>query len=404
MPKKETIKKFEQLPPGTITTSTQSASAAGTAADADTVDGFHASATATANTLLACDANGDLPADITGDADTVDGYEASELAVLAENEEITGSWTLKTNMAVDAAITIDGVDISDHEARHLPSGGDPLTTAAPGTNLSVSTANAEGSAESFARSDHGHAITSSSDPGAAAALLASSASGYLTLVKLSAGTVETDTLTDKSGGNLTVSPTGDLIWYSRDGSAYAYDLVNQEEFEITGITPNAFLGDWSPTENKITYQVNNVIVTADLEIEYQGTQIQAGYNNLSSQRLDSVTPDARTGALGIGQLNVASQSGAEAAIGLADDAISEVSEMMAQLGVQEIALRTRLEGLESQMINISSAVSKIRDADIAAEATALARNSIISESAAAVNAQSMSLRREMAFKLLNPYI
>lgn len=62
-----------------------------------------------------------------------------------------------------------------------------IVCAAPGANLSVSTTNAEGSATFFARSDHSHAITSSSNPGAAAALLASAASGYLQLVGLGIG-------------------------------------------------------------------------------------------------------------------------------------------------------------------------------------------------------------------------
>ena len=44
-----------------------------------------------------------------------------------------------------------------HAASHLPSGGDPLTTAVPNALLEVQ-AQAEGTAESFARSDHDHAI------------------------------------------------------------------------------------------------------------------------------------------------------------------------------------------------------------------------------------------------------
>jgi len=44
-----------------------------------------------------------------------------------------------------------------HAASHLPSGGDPVTTAAPNALLEVQ-AQAEGTAESFARSDHDHAI------------------------------------------------------------------------------------------------------------------------------------------------------------------------------------------------------------------------------------------------------
>lgn len=66
-----------------------------------------------------------------------------------------------------------------------------IVCAAPAANLSVSTTNAEGAATSFARSDHSHAITSSSNPGAAASILATDASGYLQLVGLGIGTAAT---------------------------------------------------------------------------------------------------------------------------------------------------------------------------------------------------------------------
>jgi hypothetical protein len=48
---------------------------------------------------------------------------------------------------------VDGVDVSAHSSRHLPSGADPLTT---GTPSSIGTANTEGSANAFARQDHIH--------------------------------------------------------------------------------------------------------------------------------------------------------------------------------------------------------------------------------------------------------
>ena len=54
--------------------------------------------------------------------------------------------------------TVDGVDVSDHRSRHLPGGADALATAAAVT-LTASTTNTEGTAASFARSDHTHSIT-----------------------------------------------------------------------------------------------------------------------------------------------------------------------------------------------------------------------------------------------------
>lgn len=58
--------------------------------------------------------------------------------------------------------TINGISLAAHASRHLPNGLDPLATAAPLVTLSATTANGVGTANSFARSDHTHAITTSS--------------------------------------------------------------------------------------------------------------------------------------------------------------------------------------------------------------------------------------------------
>ncbi len=53
---------------------------------------------------------------------------------------------------------INGVSIESHAARHLPAGLDPLATAAPLVTLSAATSNLAGTANSFSRSDHTHAL------------------------------------------------------------------------------------------------------------------------------------------------------------------------------------------------------------------------------------------------------
>lgn len=71
---------------------------------------------------------------------------------------MTGALNMGTNSVTNVG-TVDGVTVSAHESRHLPNGLDPLTTAAPSTNLSPSSTNSVGIANSLARSDHSHAIT-----------------------------------------------------------------------------------------------------------------------------------------------------------------------------------------------------------------------------------------------------
>lgn len=70
---------------------------------------------------------------------------------------LAGNWSLG-GFNLSNAGTINSVAIAAHAARHLPGGVDALTTAAP-VALSVGGTNAIGSATSYPKSDHVHAIT-----------------------------------------------------------------------------------------------------------------------------------------------------------------------------------------------------------------------------------------------------
>ena len=90
----------------------------GSGGDADTVDGFHASATATANKLLALNANAKLPASITGDADTVDGFHAAATATANKLLALNASAKLPASITGDAD-TVDGKHASN-TANNVP--------------------------------------------------------------------------------------------------------------------------------------------------------------------------------------------------------------------------------------------------------------------------------------------
>lgn len=74
---------------------------------------------------------------------------------------MTGNLDVGTH-AIQNVTTVNGVAVEAHEARHLPNGADPLTTAAPTSDLTAITANGVGVANSLARSDHSHAIDTGS--------------------------------------------------------------------------------------------------------------------------------------------------------------------------------------------------------------------------------------------------
>lgn len=149
-----------------------------------------------------------------------------------------GDATLRWNgdtLNFDKTVTIGGVGIvltsrTLTAGDGLTGGGDLSTNRSfalttPGTLTVSSTNSASGS--------HTHAITSSSNPGAVASILASNASGYLQLVRLGVGVTPSYTLQSLStteqlrlnydvdnyasftvgvGGNLTIAPTGDIVF------------------------------------------------------------------------------------------------------------------------------------------------------------------------------------------------
>lgn len=163
---------------------------------------------------------------ITVGADTVgvsNGTAQYQIPVTGANP-YTPVWTLLSTYA-GAGLTFTGGVFAVGAGNGITVNADDVALTTPGT-LTVSTTNS-------ASGSHTHAITSSSNPGATASILASTAAGYLQLVRLGVGVSPSYSLhvqstteqmhlaydasnyvsfTISSGGNLTVAPTGDFIF------------------------------------------------------------------------------------------------------------------------------------------------------------------------------------------------
>lgn len=225
--------------------------------NADTVDGYHAAAVPTPGYLLALNALVQFPTSVL-DWSSVAGVGLQEspadklaikldtssgLAVSASGIKLDFSGGNPTSIQPDASASAGSQPYAaraDH--RHA------IVAAAPSSNLSVTSPNAEGSATSFARSDHSHAITSSSNPGAAASILASSAQGYLQLVRLGLGVAPSYPLHIQGttpqlrlqqdagnyadfevdgGGDLSLKPSGDSLLVPGTKTLASHDWASQ---------------------------------------------------------------------------------------------------------------------------------------------------------------------------------
>ncbi len=116
---------------------------------------------------------------------------------------------------------------------------------------------------------------------------------------------------------------------------------------------------------------------------------QIGPNATDADRVE-ISLDALSASgpeLNLGNASVATaQSGRTALSGL-DQAISRVTAQRADIGALQNRLASSIRSGENALVNIQASESSIRDADIAEEATALARARILNRAATAVLAQ-----------------
>ncbi|MFL5815722.1 MAG: flagellin [Bdellovibrionia bacterium] len=118
-------------------------------------------------------------------------------------------------------------------------------------------------------------------------------------------------------------------------------------------------------------------------------EIQVGTRNDEADRLifNASENDIRAGSLGIDSLDYSSISGARNAIDKVDEATSKVFASRARLGAMQNKLQATINNLGITKENLSTARSRIADADVAQETSALVRGNILQQAGIAVLAQ-----------------
>ncbi len=114
---------------------------------------------------------------------------------------------------------------------------------------------------------------------------------------------------------------------------------------------------------------------------------------------DSTATNSTLEGLGLTELSVSDKLSAQSSLAFVDDAINNVSGMRANIG----AFQSRLQSASSNLMisdeNLSAANSRIRDTDVAAESTTLAKTNILMQAATAVLGQA-NTQQQLALKLL----
>ncbi len=131
-------------------------------------------------------------------------------------------------------------------------------------------------------------------------------------------------------------------------------------------------------------------------------EIQVGTHN--NPVLDRVVynadrADSSLDSLGISGETVSTKQGAQMVLGRVDDALNRVNSIRADLGAMQNRLQSTVNNLSISDENLSAAQSRIRDADMAEEASELTKNNILMQAGISVLGQANSTS-QAALKLL----
>jgi flagellin len=136
-----------------------------------------------------------------------------------------------------------------------------------------------------------------------------------------------------------------------------------------------------------TTQFNTKVLLDGGTASTAGFTFQIGAND--NQTLNVQIDTANASALGISTSNLSVDNAANASqtIKNLDDAISKVSAFRSKLGANINRLEHTIANLNVQAENMAASESRIRDLDMAKEASAMTRNQILSQSSQAMLAQ-----------------
>lgn len=136
-----------------------------------------------------------------------------------------------------------------------------------------------------------------------------------------------------------------------------------------------------------------------------GISFQVGLNSVADDRITVEIPNAHTSTIGLHSgayldtQSITSINGALQALSSIDQAITDTSRIRGGLGAAQNRLEHTIDNIQIMKSNITAANSRIRDADIAAEASEMARVNILTQAATAMVGQANQLP-QMALQLL----
>lgn len=158
-------------------------------------------------------------------------------------------------------------------------------------------------------------------------------------------------------------------------SNLANTTYEDRQMDASGITNDANPAITSSTSSSVTLEVTDV----------GKLTLQVGARE--NQNINVTIPDTSVESLYIEDLDVEKVGGADRAIASLDDAISMVNTVRSKLGAYENRLDSAVSSLDQAEENLTTALSRIIDADMAIEMTDYTKLNVLTQAATSVLSQ-----------------
>lgn len=182
------------------------------------------------------------------------------------------------------------------------------------------------------------------------------------------------TLGDGFGVQATAEVTGnDVTITDRDGFSIYFEIE-------AGMTTDAA---GTVTSSNVTFDVTNI-----------GTMtLQIGANE--NQTMEISIPDLSAKALGIDRVDVTKVNGGDDAIIALDKALDKVGDVRSKIGAFENRLDSTVSSLDEFSENMTGALSRIADVDMAEEMSEYTKQNVLSQAATAVLSQANDIPQQV---------
>lgn len=177
----------------------------------------------------------------------------------------------------------------------------------------------------------------------------------------------------------------------------ANDSLGSSEREIIQEEVNQLVEQIDQTTDQVDFNGRNLL-NGDISEANGGAEIQAGANRDDTVNVSVEAQDSAS--LGVDGVDLTTGEGAQQAIEDVTGAINQVATERADLGAQQNRLESTVDFLQISNENQQASESRIRDADLAAQSTGRATDSILTQSSTAVLSQANNLQGQSALQLL----